>query len=189
MKFDIDTKAGIFRALASASLYDVGIQFGLEKHYKDPVAIRNRIYKIYREVSQDPGMYSVHPDTIELVVAAVSKRSIAVKKPDVPTMAETQHSLKEADIKTLTVSSRDRAGRLIGQKLEYIENHPNALRNESLVTLGKIFGILFDKAQIIQGQATEHVAVMSTIDSNMSPEDALATVLKFREVVQTEKYG
>lgn len=190
MKLDTDQKAGMFRSLASASLYDVGVEFGLDKHYKDPTAVRNKVYAIYREVSNDPDKFSVHPDTIELVSAAVSKRSVATRAhTEIPTMAEKTHAISEGDIKGLTVASRDRAGRLIGAKLAYIEAHPKALQQESLVNLGKIFGILFDKAQIIQGQATEHVALMGKIDSEMTPDQAIQAVLRFREVVQAEKYG
>lgn len=184
---DIDKKAAIFRKLASGTLYEVGVEFELDKHYKDAVAVRNKVYNIYREVSQDPETYFVHPDTVALVVEAVSKRKVATRSAD--TMVETQEKLKDADIKSLTISSRDKAGKLINHKLSYLESHPKALVGESLVTLGKIFGILFDKAQIIQGQATEHVAVMSKIDSSMSTEDAIQAVLRSREINQVEKYG
>lgn len=184
---DVDKKAAIFRKLASGTLFEVGVEFGLDKHYKDPTAIRNKVYTVYREVLQDPEKFFVHPDTISLVEEAVSKRKVAIKKS--PTMSETQAALKETDIKSLTIMGRDKAGKLINQKLAYIEAHPKALMNESLVTLGKIFGILFDKAQIIQGQATEHVAVMSKIDTNMTAEEAIQAVLRSREINQVEKYG
>lgn len=187
MKLDIDKKAGIFRQLASATLYEVGMENGLDKHYKDATAVRNKVYQIYREVANEPEKYSVHPDTVELVVAAVSKRKVATR-PSVPSLAETK-ALAESDIKGLTMASRDKAGALIHKKLEYIEAHPKALANESLVNLGKIFGILFDKSQIIQGQATEHVAVMSKLSADMTPDEALQAVLRSREVIQAEKYG
>lgn len=187
MKLDEDKKAAIFRSLASKSLYDVGIEFEFDKHYKNTVSIRNKVYQIYREVCNDPEKFSVHPDTIALVEAAVSNRKVATR--NTPTQRETHEAIAEQDIKGLTIASRDRAGRLIGAKLAYIEAHPRALQEESLVNLGKIFGILFDKAQIIQGQATEHVALMGKVDADMSPEQAIQAVLKFREVIQAEKYG
>lgn len=184
-KLDIDKKAAIFRKLASGTLYDVGVEFELDKHYKDSVGVRNKVYAIYREVLSNPEKFSVHPDTVSLVEEAVSNRKIIKSTPK---LVETQDALKETDIKSLTLDSRDKAGRLIHKKLAYIDAHPKALMNESLVTLGKIFGILFDKAQIIQGQATEHVALMGKIDPNMSAEEAINTVMRMREVVSAEKY-
>ena len=189
MKLSIDKKAALFKKLASGTLYEVGVEFELDKHYKDATAVRNGVYKIYREVSNDPDKFFVSPDTVDLVVAAVSSRKVATKTNTHTTLAEKHEEIKNQDIKELTLASRDQAGRLISKKLDYIEAHPKALAYESLVNLGKIFGILFDKSQIIQGQATEHVAVMSKLDSNMSPEEALAAVLKSRELIQAEKYG
>jgi len=185
-----DKKAGIFRTLASSTLYEVGVQFELDKHYKDPTAVRNKVYQIYREVLNEPDKYSVHPDTAKLVEDSVSNRKVAVRSG--PTLAEKtaeNKAITALDIKGLTLASRDRAGRLIGKKLEYMEAHPKALAAESLVNLGKIFGILFDKAQIIQGQATEHVAVMSKLDVNMTPEESLSMILRMREATSTEKYA
>lgn len=184
-----DKKAGIFRTLASATLYEVGVQFELDKHYKDPTAVRNKVYQIYREVLNDPGRFSVHPDTAKLVEAAVSIRKIATRT--TPTLAEVNSAkaISATDIKELTIASRNRAGRLIGRKLEYMEAHPKVLAMESLVNLGKIFGILFDKAQIIQGQATEHLAIMSKIDPSMSAEQSLDMVLRMRETTSADKYA
>lgn len=187
LKLDIDKKAAIFRKLASGTLYEVGMEFELDKHYKDATSIRNKVYNIYREVSEEPGKFFVHPDTAALVEAAVSSRKIATRSST--TLAEKQEAIKDADIKGLTLASRDKAGKLIHAKLDYIEKHPKALMNESLVNLGKIFGILFDKSQIIQGQATENVAVMSKLDTNMTPEEAIQAVLRSREIIQVEKYG
>lgn len=186
-KLSDDRKAAIFRSCATATLFDVGVQFELDKHYANPRSIRNKVYAIYREVANEPEKFSVHPDTVSLVVAAVSSRKVAPPNSDhkgYQSLAEQkdEKAVANLDIKTLTLDSRDTAGRLIQKKLAYIDKHPKALMNESLVNLGKIFGILFDKSQIIQGQATEHIAMMGKIDKDMSPEDALEAVLRSREV-------
>ena len=187
MKLSDDKKAAVFRALAGGTLFDVGVDFGFDKHYKDARAVRNAVSRVYRQVLNDPEKYSVHPETIELVQGVVSSRKVAIR-PET-SMAEKVEGIKDQDIKGLTMGSRDSAGRLIASKLAYLESHPKALANESLVNLGKIFGILFDKSQIIQGQATEHVALMAKIDTNMTPEESLAAVLRTREVVAEDKHG
>lgn len=186
MKLSEDKKAAIFKKLASGTLYDVGLEFGFDKHYKDATAIRNRVYAIYRDVANNPEKYAVQPETVDLVVDAVSNRKVATRT-ETP-LAEKHTAIDTKDIKSMTLAGRDSAGRLIAKKLEYLEAHPKALAAESLVNLGKIFGILFDKSQIIQGQATEHVALMGKIDTGMTPEEAIQAVLRSREQTQAEKH-
>ena len=188
MQLTDDKKAALFRKLASSTLYDVGIEFGLDKHYKNATGVKNRVYAIYKDVVLNYEKYSVHPDTVDLVKSAVSSRKVAVGTQST-TLAEKNVEIQTKDIKALTTGSRDSAGRLIANKLDYLEKHPRALEKESLVNLGKIFGILFDKSQIISGQATEHVALMGRIDANMTPEEAIQAVLRSRELTQATKHG
>lgn len=187
MKLSDDKKAALFKKLASGTLYDVGVEFGLDKHYKDATAVRNRVYAIYRDVANNPEKYAISQETVDLVVEAVSNRKVATRTE--PVLAEKNTALATKDIKSLTMGSRDTAARLITAKLEYLEKHPKALAGESLVNLGKIFGILFDKSQIIQGQATEHVAHMGRIDTSLTPEEALQAVILSREAIIADKHG
>lgn len=184
MKLTVDQKAGLFRTCATKSFYDVGIEFGFDKHYKTNAGIKNAAYKVYKEVLEAPEAFGVHPDTQTLVREAVANRSVAVSPKK--TVSEQKDGL------TLTQyveENRNIASRLIHKKLTQLDNSKSALRGESLVTLGKIFGILFDKGQILAGQATEHIAVMGNIDSNMSPDQALDMVLKMREVTNKGDKG
>lgn len=186
VKLTDNQKVGMFKALATKSTYDVGIQFGLDKHYSKPASIKTKVYSVYREVIDNHEKFGLTPDTVDLVKDAVSNRDVAVSNK--PKQAEVA-DINQSDVKSLTLGSRDKALKLIHRKLEQLESSPRKMDNESLVTLGKIFGILFDKAQIIQGQATEHVAVMGKIDKDMDPEAALQAVLQTREVIQSEKHG
>lgn len=187
MKISDERKAVLFRKLASTTLYEAGVEFGLDKHYKDAAGVRNKVYAIYRDVANNYEKYAVQKETVDLVVAAVSGRKVAIKQG--ATVAEKHDAITTVDIKGLTLSGRDTAGKLIARKLDYLDKHPKELQKESLVNLGKIFGIMFDKSQIIQGQATEHVALMGRIDSNLTPEQALEAVLRSREITQAEKHG
>lgn len=172
-------KAGLFKSLTTKTFYEVGIEFGFDKHYKSPATIKSAVYNIYRAILVEPEKYTLHPETVELVVKSVKERAIAHSPNKKPTVAEQGEDTR--DIKELILSNRNVANRLISKKLSVLDASKKALRNESLVSLGKIFGILFDKAQIIQGQATEHVALMGKISSNLKPEEAIELVLKMRE--------
>ena len=175
-------KQGMFKKLASTSLYDVGIEYGLDKYYSTPKSVKTKVYNIYREILLDPQKYGVLIETATLVQEAVSNR--AIKKPGIPLVEKKEDN---RDIKELITSNRDVAAKLINKKLTYMHTHKKALDNVSLSQLGTIFGILFDKGQIIQGQATEHVALMGKIDSSLSAEDKLDLLLKMRETVTIEK--
>ena len=179
MKLDDTQKAGIFRSLATKTFYDVGVEFGFDKHYKSPTSVKGAVYRTYQEVRAAPEKFFVHPDTCSLVVAAVTSRGISNMKP-LKTLAEQKEDSR--GIEELLLSNRDLANRLVHKKLLALDSSKKALKNESVVSLGKIFGILFDKSQIIRGQATEHVALLGSIDSNMKPEEAIDLVLKMREI-------
>ena len=173
-----EQKAGMFRLLATKTFYDVGVEFGFDKHYKTPTSVKGAVYRAYQEVRANPEKFSVHPDTASLVVAAVSNRSIAI--PTKKTIAEQNEDTR--GIEELLLSNRDLANRLVHKKLVALDASKKALRNESVVSLGKIFGILFDKSQIIRGQATEHVSHLSKIDvSGLTPEATINLVLAMRE--------
>ena len=171
-----EKKAAIFKQLASKSLTETGLAFDFDKHYKTQKAVKAAMYRLFNEVKNEPEKFGVQPETVALVVDAVSSRKVAS-----PTLREMSEEEK-TDIKGMIIKGRETSMRLINRKLHQLEKSPKALRNESLVSLGKIFGIIFDKAQIIQGQATEHVALLSKIETNMKPEEAIDMVLKMREV-------
>jgi hypothetical protein len=173
---DENTKAGLFKSLASNTMYAVGVEFGFDKHYKSASGVRSAVKKIYNEVKNDPEKFFIHPDTVELVMKAVSERSVA------PMVTLREKSELKVDIKDIILHNRDLTAKLIGDKLEQLSRSKKDLKNESLVNLSKVMATLFDKGQIVQGQATEHVALLGKLDKDMSPDAAIATVLKMREI-------
>lgn len=180
-----DEKKGIiFRALAEKPLYEVGVQFELDKHYANAVAVKNKVYRIYQEVLKSPEKYYVSPEVCDVVRGIVASRHTSIAgKPQV-TLRETIEA-KEAednDVTALVLSGRTKAFKLLHKKLDSVGRNKKALETVSLPQLATVAAILFDKGQIAQGMATENVAVMAKIDSNLTPEEALASVLRFREV-------
>ena len=168
----------MFKMLSDKSLYEVGLYYELDKHYSTPASVRSKVRHIYNEVKVDPEKFGISKDTAELIITNVSGRKIKVNG---LALREKVELVTNKDIKSITIGGRNTAMRLINTKLAALERSPKALKNESLVSLGKIFGILFDKSQIIQGQATEHVAHLGKIDTNLTPDQAIAFVLKMRE--------
>lgn len=191
-----DVKKGLlFKMLAYKTLYETGLEFQLDKKYKDAKAVKGAVYRIYQEVRKDPEKYTVQEDTLKLVEDAMRSRVAApvVRNGEIidsmgTTLREKSDALQKQDIKSLLVSGRNKAYALINTKMERIGSSRKKLDAVSIGELAKVFGILFDKAQIIQGEATEHVAVMARVSKDMTPEVAIDTILKMREINQVEKY-
>jgi hypothetical protein len=192
MKLADEKYQPLFKMLSTKTLYETGLEFGLDKHYKDSRAVNNAVYVIYKKVLAQPEKYGVQPETVELVKAVVSQRAVATSKKGVTVTQET--TLREKldteanpEFKDLVLSGRKKAFQLLNMKMDRVMKSNKGIDEVGITALAQTFGILFDKAQIIQGEATENVAIMARIDRNMSSEDALASILKMREVNNIEK--
>ena len=186
-----DEKKGIiFRALAEKPLYETGVDFGLDKHYATAASVKSKMQRIYNEVQKNPDKYGVSQEIVDMVVGIVSNRNPqGSRKAHLPTLRETteiQHA-DENDVSKLVLSGRSKAFQLLHKKLDAVGRNKKSLETVSLPQLATVAAILFDKGQIVQGQATENVAIMAKIDSNMKPEDALSAVLQMREANITAK--
>lgn len=184
MKLTDEKKGLLFKTLGSKSLYETGVEYGFDKHYKDVRAVNNAVYKIYQQVKIEPEKFGISNDILEMVVSNVSNRNLG-KRDGV--LKEKQEVLDKQDIKELTISGRKKAMEILHAKMDRISKSKKKLDETPITSLAQVFGILFDKSQIIQGQATENVAVLAKIDKNISPEEAIAAVLKMREINNVEK--
>lgn len=95
--------------------------------------------------------------------------------------------IKETELKDMVIQARSKSLQLLHRKLDELWEDPEQFKKLRIVELTTAFGTIFDKTQIIMGQATENIAVMAKIDKNMNAEDALSAILSMREVNQVEK--
>lgn len=178
-----DEKKGVmFRMLAEKSLYETGVEFGLDKHYKDAAGVKNRMQRIYNEVRANPDRYFVSQDLVDTIAGIMANRNVTKKSTQV-TLRE-KREMAEADdhdVTKLVLSGRGKAFRLLHKKLDSVGRNKKSLETVSLPQLATVAAILFDKGQIVQGQATENIAVLAKIDNNMTPEEMLAATLRMRE--------
>jgi len=103
------------------------------------------------------------------------------------TPAEKQYAIESMNISELATNLRQKSGRLLMEKLDWISQSKKRLDDTNISSLASVFATTFDKAQIASGLATENIAVLSKIDSNMSSKDALDSILNFREKVLESK--
>ncbi len=175
MKLSEETKAEIFKKLASKPTLEVGVEFGLDKFFKNTRAVRNKVYATYQQVRQNPDFYKVGPDVVALVEQAMSARAVE---------GSTSNAVVDdkTEIKEIVTNIRDKTFKLIDKKLDRVSKSRAKLDAISFKDLGIIACISFDKTQILKGESTENIAVLAKIDKNLSPEEMIALVLKNREI-------
>lgn len=175
----IEAEAGrMFLHLEDKSNIEVAYLFGLDRYLKSEGSMRSGVTRAYNLVLDDPAHYDILPEKAAFIHGIVTSRIL--KKKDPETIRE-QEELAKMDIGALMLSTRDIAAKLVRRKLDYLNEHPQALRDEKLKDLGWLLGVLFDKGQIIQGAATEHIAVMSNLPEHIDPDEALKAIMQMRE--------
>lgn len=174
-----EKKGLLFKALATKPLYEVGVDFGLDKHYKTVGGLRSFVYKVYNEVRSNPEAYGVHPETVTTISTIVSSRTATRKGESV--LKEKEDGKDFGSFKDLVLIGRKKAYELLNAKMERIGSSKKKLDEVSVSSLAQVFGIVFDKAQMIQGEATENIAMIARISDKISPDEAIQAILRTRE--------
>jgi len=174
MKISKENKVELFKSLASQPLYEVGVAYNMDRFYKNKVAIKNAVYKIYNDIRHKPEDYGLAIETVNLVVDAVQNRSAAPS-------TSLQVDNTKLETKELLGNIQGKTLRLLDRRLDLLSKSKKKLESVSLTQLGTLAGIIFDKNQIIKGEATQHVAVHAKIDKDMSPDQLIEFVQKTRE--------
>lgn len=159
-------------------MLEVGLEFKLDQKYKDKKAIRNAVQGIYNKVKASPERYGISQEVVQLVADAAAHRNMVGTAKEIN---QTESQIEGGTIKELITGVRDKSLRLLDIKLTRASKSKKALDAIPLQALSVVAGTMFDKAQILQGLATEHIAVMGKIDGNIDPKDALDLIQKLRE--------
>jgi hypothetical protein len=181
----IEGEAGrIFLHLEDKNHLEVAYLFGMDRYFSTESSMRSAVTRAYNLVLENPSKYDILPEKAGYIQGLVSSRGIVKKDPE--TVRE-ENELKKLDITGMILSTRDLAAGLVRRKLDYLDKHPKALQEEKLKDLGWLLGVLFDKGQIIRGEATEHIAVMSSLPEHMNPDEALKAILQMRDEFNNKK--
>ena len=184
-------KASLFKMCGDKPFAEVGFEYGLDKKYKDVATMKVAVSRIYNEVKNNPEKFGVSYELVNDVVNKIEERKVSgLQTPQggKVTIRERTEILNPQDIKGLVVGGRNKAAKLMNEKLDRIARSKKALDELDLGRLATVLGILVDKAQVLQGQSTENIAILSkNIDSNLSPEEAIAEVMRRREATIAER--
>jgi hypothetical protein len=179
MKYGKEKEVEIFKALATQSTLKVGLMFGFDKVYKDTRAIRNAVNGIFNKVKNNCEEYGINQEVVDLVQEGMTQRKLAIQSNTPVTLAEAND--EKFDIKNVVSGIRDKTFHLIDKKLNRLANSTKKLDAVSFKDLGIIAGISFDKSQILRGEATETITVISQLDKNLPPSEIISLALQARE--------
>lgn len=181
----LDKKALLFKQLATKSSYEAGLEFELDKHYKNAQTVAATVIKIYNEVKNDPEKFLISQDTVDLVVSAVQARSALTRKGEArTTLREKIDEAKGKTFEELVLDNRAKASQLLSLRIDDALSSKKKREKVSLGEAAKVMGILFDKGQLLEGKATEHVSVLGKVDTNLNPAEAMDLIIKMREYNQ-----
>lgn len=178
MKLTDVQKRSVFKSLANKSQHATGLEFGFDKHYKSNTAIVNAVNKVYRQVKENPERYAVSPELVDMVESGMQTRRTlgnAANETGLATVAE--QAYENLDTKSLVISAKKKSWIILNKMLDKTLKSRKALNKESMMAIAKIAGITFDKGQIVQGEATEHIALRAKIDPTMSVEEMLQQMI------------
>jgi hypothetical protein len=112
------------------------------------------------------------------------RRQMARRRGGEPVEKLTKQEIREKDNALLLETAldvRNMTSQVLKMKLHQLLTDPDQLTKTNLVHLTTAFGTLVDKAQLLSGLATEHIAVSAKIDINISSDEAISQLNKMRE--------
>lgn len=109
-----------------------------------------------------------------------SRRTLGTQaRSEVTTNAESR-SLENMTSKELVIGARSKIWVLLHKKIDQMGKSRRDFNKESLMSLAKVAGIVFDKAQIASGEATEHIAIRAKVDPEMPVEQMLEHMIHIK---------
>jgi hypothetical protein len=176
-----------FKSLVTCNFSEAAIKIGLGDRYTNASTLRGTAYKLYKDIlAKGLDQIGIDQDVAEMVRSAVDERRMSggnrkITESNELDVFEPAELLDPKDMKGVIVGGRNKAAMLLHKKMDRLNKNKKMLDATPLSQIATMFGILFDKSQILTGQATENIAVMSKISKDMTPEETLEALVKMRE--------
>ena len=178
-------KAEFYKSLVTKNYTEAAAAIGLDRVYKSNDSLRSASYKLFKSLK--PLEIGISQEVVDMVRQSLDARKISPQR-QITEGAGATDILDPEDSRGLVIGGRNKAMMLLHKKMDMLGKSKKALEAVSISQLATTAGILFDKAQIMLGQATENIAVMAKVDPNMTPEMALDALLKMSEIQSSEKH-
>lgn len=132
-----------------------------------------------------PNAEALEPEEVERQKHAEKQRRqmqrIRGKEPTEKLRSQEIRAMKTEEMVDLAKGTRDLTLNILGQKLQSILSDEEQMKKVNLATLATVFGIMYDKTQLMQGLSTHNIAVNAKIDVNMNSDQAIEELNKMRE--------
>lgn len=171
-----------YRSLVHNGFSQAAAEIGLDRIYPNKATLRIKGYQIYKSIV--PSELGISHDVVELVQKSIQSRKggFARNTQELDGLSNPGDIIDPSDTKNVILGGRNKAAMLLHKKMDRLNKSKKLLDGVTLTQLATTFGIFFDKAQILTGQATENIQMLAKIKSDMSPEESLDALLKMREV-------
>jgi hypothetical protein len=179
-----EKKGLLVKALLDHTPYEAGLMFELDKHYKNSATVAAAVHRIWNQVKNNPEKYAVSNDLIDAVATKMKNNRKSMIGGDRKTLRELRDEKLNMPIDKLAIDNRAKAAVALGLRLDEILFSKKNRDKISIGELAKVYGITFDKGQIVEGKATDHVSLMAKISKDMTPSEAIDVILKMREYNQ-----
>lgn len=183
-----DKRVELVELLKTQSFLEAGRSLGLDEHLREITQIRNTVRRVWEDIIKNPEEYGVSEESINQVREKLGSRRASPAKISIDDSA-LDKSLMASDFKDISTGvelTRDDALRLLRKKMRLINEDEKELKKLNLATLTTTVGILFDKAQLAKGEATQNIAIHSKISKDMTPEERIKAIYEIREKVAEE---
>jgi len=175
-------KTELVKDLIKLSKYQAGIKIGFQ--YKNKRSLLSAVDRALNEVKSDPKKFGISQEVLEMINKSLKERNVVkVSKIGQQLPESPEDGLEDLTIKELAQLGTHKAFVLLNKKLNILLKSKSKLAKESLTSLAKTMGILFDKRQISKGEATEFIAMQARIENieELSNAEKLTLLLNRRE--------
>ena len=178
-----DQEVLIFKSLAHKTLKEAGYDYGVQFMFpNDDRKVVTFVSSIVQKIKKAPELWGLSEDLVEVVQEAMDSRSIK-NNPN----AVADRNIRKEGFRDKLDDMRDKTADLIFKKLKKFGT-PKGLEGAQLRDLKDLLAMAIDKGRLLRGESTENIKKLSPLNVDaMKPEDALAIIMKARDVLIESK--
>ena len=187
--FTPSEKKKMFLDLATYSYRDLVSKYNLLERYADTQKAVMALIQIRRQAEATPANFGLTLEEVALVKKSLDARSkaqplsvLAQPKQELSPIVE----LESMEMKELVSRGTKKGWVLLNRKIDQVLKSKNTLRKTPLNVIAMTAGVIFDKNQISKGEATERILMTARVGKEMTPQEKMDWILKFREKISQE---
>lgn len=196
-RYTNEQKGIIATDILNRQLTEALINTGMADRHTRLDSARRAFIKICGDVVRDPSKHGIDNRTAVLIANKINLEIAPDYHLDVAKMNLQLNGIKEEkviaakekqdDISNTVLNVRDMTWSILDKKLSRLMMNDAAIDKLNLGTLGFFAGIMFDKGRLVQGKATQHIALQAKIAKDLTAEQALELALKQQEIIVENK--